>query len=209
MPCKTFSYTDFKKKEDNQYEIILGREVKNWFDSSQMVAVLHINPIGGEDFFKARVEFHKKGMQLKKYGNGILKRAIADTKFDALLGLNGGSTNCTGFVFSPDHNKVSQIVKILKKFPQMHLMCGVVENRLLSKNEIIEFSKMPSLDIARSQFVNVLNMAAGQLVQNLTAHQSNLVNILDAHVRVNEAPPAETAPTAETTENKVEDPEKS
>lgn len=68
----------------------------------------------------------------------------------------------------------------------MNLLCGVVENRLMSKNEFVDYSKMPSIDIARSQIVSVLNMAAGQLVQTLSAHQASLVNILDAHVRENE-----------------------
>lgn len=208
-PCKTVSFNNLRKKEDNPYEIILAREVKNWFENSQLVAVLHINPISGENFFDARVEFHKNGMQLKKYGSGILNRAIINTKFEALAMLNGGSTHCTGFIFSPDHKKVSQIMKILKKFPQMHLMCGVVDGRLLSKNELTDYAKMPNIDIVRSQFCHVLNMAAGQIVQNLSAHQSNLVNILDAHVKVNDLPPKDTTPTIETTENKVHDPEKS
>lgn len=175
-------------KEENKYEIILAREVRNWFDNAQLIAVLHVNPISGEDFFDARVAFHKNGMQLKKYGNSIMERALIDTKFETLLPLSKNSTFSTAFVFNTENKKVDNIVKILKKFPQMHLLCGVVENQLLSRNELIEYSKMASIDIARSQFVNVLNMAASHIVQNLSAHQSNLTNILDAHVRENSKP---------------------
>lgn len=178
-------------KEDNQYENILAREVRNWFDHSQLIGVLHVNPINGEDFFDARVAFHKDGMQLKKYGNGIMTKALVGTKFETLLPLNRVVTFSTAFVFSTDHKRVDSIVKILKKFPQMHLICGVVENQLLSRNELIEYSKMASIDVARSQLVNVLNMASSQLVQNLNAHQSSLTNILDAHVRENSKPAEE------------------
>lgn len=196
------SVDSLKKKEENPYEIIVAREVKNWFDHSQMIAVFHVNPINGEDYFKARVDFHKNGMQLKTYGGGIMHRALTDTKYEALLALIKGYTSSTHFLFCPEHKKVSAIIKILKKFPQFHLLCGVVEDRLLSKNELVEYSKIASIDIARSQIVNVLNMAAGQLVQNLSAHQANLVNILDAHVRENEK-------AKEKVEEPVEEQEKS
>lgn len=202
-PCPKIVY-DPKKEEVNQYEAIIGREARNWFDHSQMIAVLHINPINGEDFFDARVAFHKNGMQLKKYGQGILQRAIKDTKYEALLGLGVNHTFSTAFVFGTEHKKVSTILKILKKFPQMHLLCGVVEDRLMSKNEFIQYANMPSIDIVRSQFTNVLNLAAGQLVQNLSAHQASLVNILEAHVRENAK-----AKEAEVTHEKpAEEPEK-
>lgn len=190
-----------KKDEVNPYEVILAREVKNWFDHSQMTVALHVNPMNGEDFFKARVAFHKSGMQLKKYGSRILKLAFANTKYEELLCLSKTSSFSTAFVFSPEHKKISTVLKIIKKIPQIHLLCGILDDRLLSKNEITDYSKMPSIDVVRSQFVNVLNMASSQLAQNLASHQSNLVNILEAHVRASERP-------SENGEIKKEDPEK-
>lgn len=71
MPCRDVVH--FREKKQNPYELILAREVKNWFDHSQLIGVVHINPISGEDFFDARVELHKKGMQLKKYGGEIMR----------------------------------------------------------------------------------------------------------------------------------------
>lgn len=193
---------DQKKDEINPYEAILAREVKNWFDHSQMTVALHINSMNGEDFFKARVAFHKNGMQLKKYGSRVLKLGLASTKYEELLCLSKTSAFSTAFIFSPEHKKIATVLKILKKIPQIHLLCGVIDDRLMSKNEIVDYSKMPSIDVVRSQFVNVLNMASSQLVQNLTSHQSNLVNVLEAHVRANEKPASE-----ETEKIKIEEPE--
>lgn len=191
----------------NPYENILAREVRSWFDHSQMIGIFHINSINGEDFFKARVAFHKNGMQLKKYGNKIMELALVDTKYEEILKLQGLPTFSTVFAFSTEHKKVSAMIKIIKKIPQMHLMCGVVEDRLLSKNELVAYGNMPDISVVRSQFANVLNLAASQLVQNLESHQSNLVNILDAHARLNQQ---ESEPTKETAaEPSSEEPEKS
>jgi large subunit ribosomal protein L10 len=197
------TYREFRKEVDNPYETILGREVRNWLDHSKMIAVFHVNPINAEEFFKARVAFHKSGMTLKKYGSGILSKAVKDSKYEVLLGLNNNKGHSTAFAFCTEHQKTGMIMKIIKKMPQFNLLCGVVDDRLLSRNEFIEYSKMPNIDIVRSQFANVLNLAGSQIVQNLQSHQSNLVNILDAHVRVNEKPAEKPA------EQKADDPEKS
>lgn len=186
MPCP-LNESKFKKVEEapNPYEQILAREVKNWFDHSKMVGVVHINPISGEDYFKAAVALHKSGMKLKKYGNSILKLAIQDSKYECLLGLNKNQFFSTGFIFCTEHNKVNTMLKVLKKIPQMTLLCGITEGRLLSKNEFVAYANMPDIQIVRSQFANTLNLAGSQLVQHLQAHQASLVNILEAHVREN------------------------
>lgn len=156
-----------------------------------MIAVLHINPINGEDYFKARVAFHKNGMKLQKYQPSIMEYALRDSPFEVLLPVQDIITFSTAFAFSTEHKNVGSVLKILKKIPQLHLLCGIVEGRLLSKNELVNYSNIPDISIVRSQFVNVLNMAASQLVQNLQSHQSNLVNVLDAHVRENDKPTGE------------------
>lgn len=174
-----------KQKEDNPYEIVLAREVKNWFDRSPVIGFFQINPINADDYFKARVAFHKQNMQLKQYGKYILKRALNDTIFEAVLPV---FETKTAMVFSSkgDTKSVSLMLKAVKKIPQMQLICGIAENRLLSKNEFVSYSEMPDLTTMRAQFASLLSQSSGSvIVQNLQSHQQQLVNILEAHVREN------------------------
>lgn len=197
-PCVELVGKEAKVNIKNPYDKIIAKEVRNWLEHSQMVGLFHINPINADDHFKARVAFHKNNMQLKQYGKQIMHQAMENSKYEELIPLFGSST-C--LVFSPIHKKVGTMLKLVKKIPQMHLVCGIVDNRLLSKNEFIDYSKMPDITTARAQFVGVLNMAASQLVQNLESHQSNFVNILDAHVRENQKPePAATEASKESTD---------
>lgn len=161
-----------------------------------MVAVFHANPISSDDFFKARVLFHKQGIQLKKYGRPILTEALKETNYESLMTLNENNCFSTVFAFCPEHKRVGKLLAILKKIPQFNLLCGVVDSRLLCKNEFTDYAKMPDLDVARSQLVNVLNMAGSSIVQNLESHQTHLVRLLDAHVRENQ-PTTETSPASE------------
>lgn len=183
-PCPTFE----KKltNQENPYERIIAKEARNWFENSQMVAVFHANPISSDDFFKARVVFHKQGIQLKKYGRSVLSQALKETNYESLLQLNENNCFSTVFAFCPEHKKVGKLLAILKKIPQFHLLCGVVESRLLTRNEFTEYATMPDLAIARAQLVNVLNLAGSTIVKNLESHQTQLVQVLDAHVRENQ-----------------------
>lgn len=167
-------------KNDNPYEKIIAREVKNWFDHSKVVAIFHLNSISQEDLFKTRVALHKYNIHHKAYGKSIMRQAVAGTQYEAILPLFN-SKNC--ILFAPE-NSIKHILKVTKKVPQMILIAGILEDRLMSRNEIIEYSNMPDLQMMRAKFVSVLTSVGGGLVSNLESHQKNLVNILDTHVRI-------------------------
>jgi large subunit ribosomal protein L10 len=175
-----------RRLNENPYETIIAREVFNWFEKSQMVAIVHINPIKGDAMFNAKVLFHKNGIQLKKYGNTIIEKALNGTNYEVLVPMNKNDANSTYYLFCTEHKKVAKLLAPLKKVPQMHLLCGIIDGKLLTKNEFTDYAKLPNIDIMRSQLVNVLNLAGNTIVQNLQSHQTNLVRILDAHVNHNQ-----------------------
>lgn len=74
---------------------------------------------------------------------------------------------------------------------------GVVDGKFLSRNEMVEYSKMPSIDIVRAQLCQTLEMCGSNLVNNMNQHQSNLVYNLDNYVKINSEPP----PATESTDN--------
>lgn len=186
---------------DNPYERIIAKEVSNWFAHSQLVAVYHINSISSEDLFKARVQFFKQNMHLKAYSKHIMKRALADSQYANLLPLFDAK-NCV--VFAPEQ-KLAQLLRISKRIPQMVLLAGVVEQRLMSRNQLQEFAALPSLDVARAQLVGVMQQAAGnQIVQHLQAHQTQLCAALDAYASSGETTTATDSEPTEETVNEAE-----
>lgn len=181
-----------QKRIENPYEKLIAKEVANWFDQCKMVAIFHVNSISADEMFKARVAFHKQNMHLKAYGKAIIREAIAGTRYDAILPLFE-SKNCV--VFSPEQ-KLPQLLKICKKIPQLMLLAGIVEQRLMSKTELSNFATMPSLEMARAQLVAVLQQAGGNnVVSSLQTHQTNLCGSLDAYVM--QETEAKTTPASE------------
>lgn len=167
--------------QENPYNDIIAREVRNWLDQSKMVAIFHINSIKSDEFFDVRVQLHKQGMQLKQYGQKIVRKAVQGTRHEAILPLFE-SEQCIVFA---QHQKVNLLLKITRKVPQMLLMAGIVDNTLLSRNEFMQYAQLPGLEAAQAELVHTLNTAASSVVQNLEAHQNNLVNILDVYAKQN------------------------
>ncbi|KAL5285913.1 hypothetical protein ACFFRR_007534 [Megaselia abdita] len=179
LTCFQKSKHQLEVEQENPYNRIIAREVLNWLNHSKMVAIFHLNSINSDDFFNARVALHKQNMQLKVYGKKIISMAVEGTKFETIEPLFD-SNHC--IVFSSEE-QVSKLLRLTKKVPQMVLMAGIVQNRLLSRNEFTDFASLPDLTTARAQLVGTLNMAGGKIVEDLEAHSKNLVNILDIHAK--------------------------
>lgn len=65
---------------------------------------------------------------------------------------------------------------------------GIIQDRLMSKNELTEFSKLPNLEVARSQLCSVLQSAGSCLVGQLNQSQNILVSHLESHLQLQKSP---------------------
>jgi ribosomal protein L10 len=64
------------------------------------------------------------------------------------------------------------------------VLAAIVDDRLMSVNELVKYSNMPDLKTAQAGLVAVLNAAAVQLTQNLTHHQQTLLGHLRKHIEL-------------------------
>lgn len=114
----------------NPYEIIIGREVLNWFNNSRMIAFLHKNSISAEDEFDFAVQLRRENMFMKFYGIKIMEAGLKGTKYENVLELWGAP----GKIIFCDESKVPQLLKIMKRTPQLVLM-GKLINKYLKMRE--------------------------------------------------------------------------
>lgn len=166
--------------EPHPYQTILANELKELFETSSMILICHRNPIKSFDIFNFRVALHRKNVQYKMFGKKVVKQAIDESKFKKLLPLFE-TDNC--MLFSAEQN-IGDVLKILKKTPQIILLAGVIDNRALSRNQLEAYAKFGDLDTMRAQFAATLYAAGNQIVSNLQSHQSNLVYMLDARSKM-------------------------
>ncbi|CAK1550035.1 unnamed protein product [Leptosia nina] len=176
-----FEKSGFVKKDiDNPFERILARECLEWFNTSKMIVFLHMNSISMEDKTPIFAALKKNDMHLRTYGKKIVSMATKGTRYE---NVNQLFTSHQNIIFGQP-NKVDKMFKILKKTPQMVVMAGIIEDRMMSKNELFEFSKLPNLDVARSQLCAVLQSAGSCIVNQLNQNQQMLVSHLEKHIEL-------------------------
>lgn len=163
----------------NPYENILAKELFDCFDSAKMVLICHKNSMDAFEFFNFRVAMHKKNIKTKVMSHKIMKGALKDTKFNAMLPLLTDSLHSC-MLFSDEWN-VNDALTVLKKTPKVILLAGTLSDRYMSRNELENYAKLPDLTTVRAQFVATMNLVGGQLTNHLKAHQSNFAYLLDAH----------------------------
>jgi len=103
-----------------------------------------------------------------------MKLALTDSPYAATMPLYSSNFS---IVFGSDTN-VAAFEKIIKKFPQVILLAGILEGRVLNKEDFLRYGKM-DLTSSRIQLVQLLQNAGGNnLNRQLTHHQSTLVTRL-------------------------------
>ncbi|XP_017888565.1 partitioning defective 3 homolog [Ceratina calcarata] len=162
------------EKELGPYDKIIAREARNWFDTSKMVACLHVNSMSGLDKFDVQVPLYRANMYYKYYNPYLVRYIIKDSPYEGLAPL---VSDMTAFVFSPEIN-VTALQKIIKKCRKMYTLGGMLEGKVLKFDDFLRYGTM-DITTAQSGLVQVLQSAGGvNLSQQLTHHQSTLVTRL-------------------------------
>jgi len=165
-----------KKKKSEQSEIQEAynafklREAQELLTQNQMVAICHRLPTTNRDFLHLRAKVFLGGLQLKFIRNDLAIKATENTR---LQNLKPYFNSSTAFLIS-EEPKIPELIKLLKKCPELQLLGGLVENRIMSRDELLNAAKLPSLDVVRGQLVSLLNSSASNTSRMLAHHQGAL-----------------------------------
>ncbi|XP_063239528.1 large ribosomal subunit protein uL10m [Bacillus rossius redtenbacheri] len=177
---------------ENPYFRFLARDFMNNMKHSKMVAFVHLNSMTAEEKFKVGVQLKKQNMYVKAYNRNIVRLAVENTRYEAILPLFESQS---AIVFSPEV-QVKKLLKILRRAPNYVLLAGIVDGQQLSKPELVRYSQLPDLAAARAGLVSAVNALGAGLLGSLCAHQQALVRHLDQHAEMQGRPPAEETPTS-------------
>jgi large subunit ribosomal protein L10 len=150
------------------------------------------------EVLRARLTQH--GARFSVVKNTLTRRAAESAGADALLALLEGPTAIAFVEADGDPAAVAKaLADTARDTKVLAIRGGVLAGAPVSGEQIDELSKLPPLDVLRSQVVGVIVAPLTQLVGLLTAPLRDLVGLIDARIEQlggEEAAPAE-APTAE------------
>ncbi|XP_050534428.1 39S ribosomal protein L10, mitochondrial [Daktulosphaira vitifoliae] len=167
----------FKSVEDNPYERILAKEVRELFEQSAMVAVFHKNPVNAEKDFKSYKTFKMSGMNLTIYGKSTLKVALTNTNYEAVLQLFHSHSS---ILFSSTL-QVPKLLQMIKKMPHLILLAGIVDGKFLSKTQLEDYASLGTIDNARAHLVGLLDKINNRCLHRIGQTQLSMAHYLEEY----------------------------
>ncbi|CAI9616936.1 unnamed protein product [Staurois parvus] len=164
-------------EKENLYEQFLYNQLSAVFQDSKMIAVFQRNSIRSEDFLLFRHRLFKHNVHIKIFPNQVVKKVLVQFQLQGLLPLFIGRT----FLVVSPQPKVKEMIQAARAVPQVVLLGACVENKLMSPQGMVIYSRLPSKETLQGQLVGTLTTMTSQTSCLLTHHSSHLSKLLEQH----------------------------
>ncbi|KAB2833708.1 MAG: 50S ribosomal protein L10, partial [Caedimonadaceae bacterium] len=128
---------------------------------------------------KLRIDMRKVGGRFKVAKNTLIRRAVADSAYDALKDELKGPV---ALAFSNDPIAAAKVaVDFAKANDKLEVICGMMGEKFLNKNDVVALAKLPSLDELRGKIIGVLQAPASKIVGVLQAPGAQVARVISAY----------------------------
>jgi len=166
-------------RPEKQY---LVEEVNTHLEKSDYVYLTNYERITVDQIAELRANLAPFGAEFHVIKNSIFGVAAAAKELPDLSEHLTGQTAI--IVGGQDPSGVAKVInEFFKKKEKIDLKAGILNQRELSREEIIALSMLPGIDALRGQLLGLLSQPATGFVRVLNAVPQGLVNVLQAKVR--------------------------
>jgi large subunit ribosomal protein L10 len=160
----------------------LVEEVNSHLEKSDYVYLTNYERITVDEIADLRAKLEPFGAEFHVVKNSIFSVAAAAKELPDLSEHLKGQTAIV--VGGADPSGVAKAVsEFFKKKEKVDLKGGILNERELSRDEIIALSKLPGIESLRAQLLGLLSQPATGFVRVINAVPQGLVNVLQAKVR--------------------------
>lgn len=157
-------------------------DIKSRLNAVPFLILIEYGGMNVVQFAELRKRLAEAGSQCSVAKNTFLKRAIKDT---GLVDLDQHLTGQTALVTGD--KDVCATAKVLKtfatEFKKPGIRVGILDNDLLSLEQIMALAALPSKESLQSQLLGLLLMPATQLVRTLNEPGASLARVLAAKAK--------------------------
>lgn len=152
-------------------------ELRDRIANSQIVILTKFIGINAKQATALRAELRDKQVQFKVYKNTLAKRALDELGLsDATAFMDGP----TAWAFADEPVAPPKVLKDFgKEVPAVQMTGGILEGRILSKDELDVLASLPPREALLGQVVSTIAAPLRNLVGVLSAVPRNLVVVLD------------------------------
>jgi large subunit ribosomal protein L10 len=152
----------------------------------------------------------ENGARLSVVKNTLTRRAATAAGADALLALLEGPSAIAFIEADGDAVAVAKaLADSARETKVLEIRGGVMQGRVISGSDVVEFSKLPPLEILRGQVLGAIIAPLSAIAGLVNAPLQNLYGLIDARIEQlqsqGEAPAEAAAPTETVSDTEVSD----
>ncbi|XP_048416756.1 large ribosomal subunit protein uL10m [Stegostoma tigrinum] len=166
-------------KEPFGFEKLLRREVEVTFRENKMITVFQNNSIKSDDLKLLRHRLLKHDIRMKFFPNQILRSCLETTKYRNLLPLFIGHN----IVIVSKEPKAKELLQTVRNTTQISLLGACIEDVLFSRQGVVNYSRLPGMQIIRGEIVSGLTLMTSQTCQLLQSGPAHLTALLEQYVK--------------------------
>ncbi|XP_078280901.1 large ribosomal subunit protein uL10m [Rhinoraja longicauda] len=173
-----------KPQEQHVYEPsildkLIRRDVEITFQENKMIAVFQDNSINSGDLRLLRHRLMKHDIRMKFFPNRVMRLYLADTKYKNLLPLFIGRN----IIFVSKEPKTKEMLHIVRSSTQISLLGAYIEDALFSRQGVVNYSRLPGMQVIRGEVVSGLTQMSSQTCQLLNSGPALLTNLLGQYLK--------------------------
>ncbi len=164
---------------DKQEKHSFVASLRSDLSSAGIIVVTRQSGLTVSESTKLRSEMRKVGGRFKVAKNTLVKRAFADSAYDALSGELKGPV---ALAFSDDPIAAAKVaVDFAKGNEKLQVICGMMGDKFLSQNDVVTLARLPSLNELRGKIIGVLQAPASKIVGVLQAPAAQMARVISAY----------------------------
>eukprot|EP00794_Sanderia_malayensis_P017846 gene17846-19628_t len=174
ITCKTGKKRSSERKI-NERKQMMGGGLKSALECSKYFIVLQYNDIHSHEWNNIRYTLQQHDIKVKVFPTKLSVKVLEETRYQGLGHLFRGSV----VTCSSEKDNLKDFVLSIKTMPKLDMLGGIVDDKLLSKNQVIEYSDLPPLDTLRSELLAHLQQPSLRLMDVIEKAQKSLVMSLE------------------------------
>ncbi|XP_041938564.1 39S ribosomal protein L10, mitochondrial [Alosa sapidissima] len=182
-------------EEESGLMRILKRDLEDVFRDNKMVAVAQNSSSNSEDMLVLKHRLKKHDISVKFFPNQVARAFLPGSPYKNMEPLFMGPT----VLLVSKEPKAKQMLLALRGSPQIALLGACIENTLLSRQGVLDYSKLPTVLTMQGELVSSLTLMTSQTVSMLQRHPAHLSALLQQYIKqLSPEVSAEQAPTQPT-----------
>lgn len=154
-------------------------EFNKELQESTSIIVLQYKGLTVSDITELRKRARNENIKFKVVKNRLASLSFENTDFSELKSELKGQN---AFAYASDPVSVAKLVSdFSKENEKLVIVGGALGSDILDKNQILELSKMPSLDELRAKLLSIINTPATRLATLLKEPAGQLARVLNAY----------------------------